>query len=184
MWCGVAGSVPVAPEHHTTPGRVARRIAPPIGSAPIPCSPTSHGTPVSAPARPPTYSRVLSIPRQRPLPRLRIPRHKYFPVPGVDGALVTFRLAPPSKRPEVPSERSFHAVVAKAFSERRKMMRNSMQPLYSSQQVGRRRGKGGARSGWQQGAWPLRGDAGHTICSMFLRARLHASLSGWPGACG
>lgn len=75
--------------------------------------------------------------------RLRIPRQKYFPVPGVDGALVTFRLAPPSKRLEVPSERSFHALVTKAFSERRKMMRNSMQPLFSSQQVGR----GGAREG-------------------------------------
>jgi len=70
-----------------------------------------------------------------PLNRLRIPRQKYFPVPGVDGALVTFRLIPPAKRAVVPSERAFHSLVAKAFSERRKMMRNSMQPLYASQQV-------------------------------------------------
>lgn len=74
--------------------------------------------------------------------RLRIPRQKYFPVPGVDGALVTFRLTPPSKRREVPSERGFHAMVSKAFSERRKMMRNSMQPMYSSEQVGRQRTRG------------------------------------------
>ena len=35
----------------------------------------------------------------------------------------------------MPSERGFHALVAKAFSERRKMMRNSMQPLHSSVEV-------------------------------------------------
>jgi 16S rRNA A1518/A1519 N6-dimethyltransferase RsmA/KsgA/DIM1 with predicted DNA glycosylase/AP lyase activity len=71
----------------------------------------------------------------RPRYRLRIPRHKYFPVPGVDGALVTFALAPPAARVSVPDERRFHSVVAKAFSERRKMMRNSMQPLFAPAQV-------------------------------------------------
>ncbi|KAI8477068.1 MAG: S-adenosyl-L-methionine-dependent methyltransferase [Monoraphidium minutum] len=77
------------------------------------------------------YTHFYSSPKYR----LRIPRQKYFPVPGVDGALVTFRLAPPDRRAAVPSERGFHALVAKAFSERRKMMRNSMQPMYTSQQV-------------------------------------------------
>ena len=56
-------------------------------------------------------------------------------MPGVDGALVTFRLMPPAARCSVPSERAFHALVAKAFSERRKMMRNSMQPLHGSGEV-------------------------------------------------
>ena len=78
------------------------------------------------------YTHYYSAPRYR----LRIARTKYFPVPGVDGALVTFRLRGPGERQEVPSERGFNALVAKAFSERRKMMRNSMQPLYSSADVG------------------------------------------------
>ncbi|KXZ54550.1 hypothetical protein GPECTOR_4g615 [Gonium pectorale] len=73
----------------------------------------------------------------KPRYRFRISRHKYDPVPGVDGALVTFALLPPGSRPRVPSERSFHSLVAKAFSERRKKMRNSVQPLYSPEQVER-----------------------------------------------
>lgn len=64
-----------------------------------------------------------------------IPKERYYPPPGVDGALVTFRLLPPSARPAVPSEKGFLALVGKAFLERRKMMRNSVQPLYTTQQV-------------------------------------------------
>jgi len=41
----------------------------------------------------------------------RIPKEKYFPVPGVDGALVTFKLLPPSKRLSVPGERGFIVLV-------------------------------------------------------------------------
>lgn len=37
----------------------------------------------------------------KPKYRLKIPRTKYFPVPGVDGALVTFALIPPVSRPKV-----------------------------------------------------------------------------------
>ncbi|GIL52847.1 hypothetical protein Vafri_8614 [Volvox africanus] len=71
----------------------------------------------------------------KPRYRFRISRLKYDPVPGVDGALVTFSLLPPGARHAVPSERAFHALVVKAFSERRKKMRNSLQPLHSSNQV-------------------------------------------------
>ncbi len=107
----------------------------------------------------------------RPKYRLKIPRTKYFPVPGVDGALVTFALVPPASRPKVRaagggvraaatcscgrgwqaqtrappappcppqvngSERGFLSLVNKAFSEKRKMIRNSLQPLYSPDQV-------------------------------------------------
>jgi 16S rRNA A1518/A1519 N6-dimethyltransferase RsmA/KsgA/DIM1 with predicted DNA glycosylase/AP lyase activity len=35
----------------------------------------------------------------------------------------------------VPSEKGFLALVGKAFLERRKMMRNSVQPLYTTHQV-------------------------------------------------
>lgn len=68
--------------------------------------------------------------------QFRISRFKYYPVPGVDGALVTFKLRPSSKWPQLPSHRAFHNFVAQAFSGRRKMLRNSLQPLYSAQQVG------------------------------------------------
>ncbi|GFR49016.1 hypothetical protein Agub_g11037 [Astrephomene gubernaculifera] len=71
----------------------------------------------------------------KPSYRFRISRLLYDPVPGVDGALVTFALVPPARRPHVPSERGFHVLVAKAFSERRKKMRNSLQPLHSPEQV-------------------------------------------------
>jgi hypothetical protein len=42
----------------------------------------------------------------------RIPKEKYFPVPGVDGALVTFKLLPPGKRLKVPDERGFISMVS------------------------------------------------------------------------
>lgn len=47
----------------------------------------------------------------QPLYRFRIPKEKYFPVPGVDGALVTFRLRPPGQRLPVPDERGFIQMV-------------------------------------------------------------------------
>ena len=76
------------------------------------------------------------LPPAPPSSRFLIPKERYFPPPGVDGALVTFRLLPHSARPAVPSDKGFLALVGKAFLERRKMMRNSVQPLYSTQQVG------------------------------------------------
>eukprot|EP00198_Chlamydomonas_reinhardtii_P001874 XP_001691210.1 ribosomal RNA adenine methylase transferase [Chlamydomonas reinhardtii] len=66
--------------------------------------------------------------------RFRISRFKYDPVPGVDGALVTFALRPPGARLQVPSEQALMELVDKAFSERRKKMRNSLSPLYSSEE--------------------------------------------------
>lgn len=42
----------------------------------------------------------------------RIPKEKYFPVPGVDGALVTFKLLPPAQRMQVPDERGFVSTVS------------------------------------------------------------------------
>lgn len=71
----------------------------------------------------------------RPVYRFLIPKEKYYPEPGVDGALVTFRLFPPSARAPVGSEKGFLALVGKAFLSRRKMMRNSVSPLYETAQV-------------------------------------------------
>eukprot|EP00878_Enallax_costatus_P015782 GHUV01016538.1.p1 GENE.GHUV01016538.1~~GHUV01016538.1.p1 ORF type:complete len:339 (+),score=127.36 GHUV01016538.1:531-1547(+) len=71
----------------------------------------------------------------KPVYRFRIPKEKYYPVPGVDGALVTFKLIPAAKRLPVATERGFISMVNKAFSERRKMLRNNLQPTYSTQQV-------------------------------------------------
>lgn len=41
----------------------------------------------------------------------RIPKETYFPVPGVDGALVTFKLLAPAQRLEVSDERGFISMV-------------------------------------------------------------------------
>lgn len=71
----------------------------------------------------------------KPKYRFLIPKEKYFPVPGVDGALVTFALLPPARRLSVPTERGFISLFRKAFLSRRKMIRNNMHPLYSSKQV-------------------------------------------------
>jgi hypothetical protein len=48
---------------------------------------------------------------QQPQPLHRIPKEKYFPVPGVDGALVTFKLRSPAKRLPVNDERGFVSLV-------------------------------------------------------------------------
>ena len=47
----------------------------------------------------------------RPVYHFIIPKEKYFPAPGVDGALVTFHLKPEEKRVKVPSERKFIKMV-------------------------------------------------------------------------
>ncbi|KAF8073058.1 celI [Scenedesmus sp. PABB004] len=78
---------------------------------------------------------VLTHFYSRPLYRFRIPKEKYFPVPGVDGALVTFKLLPPARRVPVANERGFVALVNKGFSERRKMLRNTLQSLHSAAAV-------------------------------------------------
>lgn len=41
----------------------------------------------------------------------RIPKEKYYPVPGVDGALVTFKLLPHSRRLQVQGEKGFITMV-------------------------------------------------------------------------
>jgi 16S rRNA A1518/A1519 N6-dimethyltransferase RsmA/KsgA/DIM1 with predicted DNA glycosylase/AP lyase activity len=50
---------------------------------------------------------------------------------------------PPSL--QVPSEKGFLALVGKAFLSRRKMMRNSIEPLYTTAQVEEALGKCGLR---------------------------------------
>ncbi len=71
--------------------------------------------------------------------RFRIAKEKYYPAPGVDGALVTFSLTPPASRAAslLPParDRDFLSVVDSGFGERRKMLRNSLQPRFSGQQV-------------------------------------------------
>lgn len=71
--------------------------------------------------------------------RFRISRFKYDPVPGVDGALVTFKLIPLSKRLLLPGgeggERKFMQLVYRGFDQRRKMLRNSLQPAFTPPQV-------------------------------------------------
>lgn len=65
----------------------------------------------------------------------KIDRKKYVPVPKVHGAVVEFRLRKPEERPSVPDERAFISLVKKAFLQRRKALRNSLQPLVSSSEA-------------------------------------------------
>ncbi len=68
--------------------------------------------------------------------RFSIPKEKYYPAPGVDGALITFTLTPHApRRLALPSDRGFLATVDKGFGERRKKLRNSLQPLFAAEQV-------------------------------------------------
>lgn len=67
--------------------------------------------------------------------KFQIDRRKYHPAPKVNGAVVDFALRPPQSRPAVPAEKQFLQLLRKAFSQRRKVMRNSLQPLYDPVQV-------------------------------------------------
>ena len=62
----------------------------------------------------------------------KIDRKKYVPSPKVHGAVVEFRLRKPEERLAVPDERTFISLVKKSFMQRRKALRNSLQPLVSS----------------------------------------------------
>lgn len=67
----------------------------------------------------------------------KIDRRKYVPAPKCHGAVVDFRLRPPDDRPAVPrgDEAHFIKLVKKAFLQRRKALRNSLQPLVNPEQA-------------------------------------------------
>ena len=62
----------------------------------------------------------------------KIDRKKYIPAPKVHGAVVEFQLKSQQERVAVPDERAFISLVKKAFLQRRKALRNALQPLVSS----------------------------------------------------
>jgi 16S rRNA A1518/A1519 N6-dimethyltransferase RsmA/KsgA/DIM1 with predicted DNA glycosylase/AP lyase activity len=66
-----------------------------------------------------------------PFFKFKIDRECYFPAPAVHGALVEFRLKPPAEWPSVQSEREFLSFVWQAFSAKRKLLANSLQPKWS-----------------------------------------------------
>jgi 16S rRNA (adenine1518-N6/adenine1519-N6)-dimethyltransferase len=65
----------------------------------------------------------------RPRYLFRIDRNKYEPAPSVHGAVVEFELLAPGQRAAVPDERAFLRLVKHAFLQRRKTLRNALQPL-------------------------------------------------------
>jgi ribosomal RNA small subunit methyltransferase A len=62
----------------------------------------------------------------------KIDRKKYIPAPKVHGAVVEFNLKSAEERLSVPDEREFLSLVKKSFLQRRKALRNALQPLVSS----------------------------------------------------
>eukprot|EP00798_Chlamydomonas_sp_ICE-L_P000281 gene281-1617_t len=68
--------------------------------------------------------------------RLKIPKEKYYPAPGVDGALTTFDLIPPEQRVKTPDVQGiFMSTVYKSFLARRKMIKNNLQSEYTLSQI-------------------------------------------------
>ncbi|KAL4434460.1 hypothetical protein ABPG75_000901 [Micractinium tetrahymenae] len=78
---------------------------------------------------------LLTLYYSNPRYLFKIDRRKYHPAPKVHGAVVAFDLTPPAQRLEVPDEAEFVKLVKKAFSQRRKVVRNSLRPLYEPAQV-------------------------------------------------
>ena len=55
-----------------------------------------------------------------------VPRTAFYPVPGVDGAVILLRMRPPEVRVPVPSASFFKRLVTAGFSQRRKKLCNSL----------------------------------------------------------
>lgn len=65
----------------------------------------------------------------------KIDRSCFYPVPNVHGALATFSLLPSADWPCVRDEREFLVFVRQAFLSKRKMLTNSLQPMWSRETV-------------------------------------------------
>eukprot|EP00887_Chlorella_sp_A99_P004463 scaffold30.g4463.t1 len=122
------------------------RQLPPLGCPAPPCSPRApppqDEVAVRLTARDPGGAdwramnilvQFYSLPSYRRA--FRIDRRRYHPAPGVHGAVIEFALLPPEARVPVPEERAFLRLVKKAFGQRRKVLRNALQPLYGREQV-------------------------------------------------
>ncbi|KFM28951.1 Ribosomal RNA small subunit methyltransferase A [Auxenochlorella protothecoides] len=66
----------------------------------------------------------------RPSIRFKVPRWAFSPAPKVNGAVVHLELLAPEDRPPVPSEAAFLTLVRFAFHQRRKMLKNTLAPLF------------------------------------------------------
>ncbi|GJP34108.1 hypothetical protein CLOM_g18573 [Closterium sp. NIES-68] len=64
-----------------------------------------------------------------------VSRRSFLPPPNVDAAVVSFALKPPMARVHVASPSEFFNMVNMAFQAKRKMLRSSLQPEYSSERV-------------------------------------------------
>eukprot|EP00271_Cylindrocystis_brebissonii_P003005 TRINITY_DN13752_c0_g1_i1.p1 TRINITY_DN13752_c0_g1~~TRINITY_DN13752_c0_g1_i1.p1 ORF type:complete len:409 (-),score=61.40 TRINITY_DN13752_c0_g1_i1:252-1478(-) len=64
-----------------------------------------------------------------------VDRKSFLPPPRVDAAVASFALRRPHEYPPVSSPRAFFALVHDAFLGKRKMLRNSLQRLFSSAMV-------------------------------------------------
>lgn len=72
----------------------------------------------------------------RPRYLFKIDRRKYVPMPKCHGAVVDFDLIPPDQRPRLPcGQDEFFRFVKRGFLQRRKALRNSLQPSFESTHV-------------------------------------------------
>ncbi|KAJ1277638.1 hypothetical protein BS78_04G018500 [Paspalum vaginatum] len=67
--------------------------------------------------------------------KFRVNKENFFPIPKVDGAVISFKLKNAEEYPPVGSPKSFFSMVNSAFNGKRKMLRKSLQHIRSSSEI-------------------------------------------------
>ncbi|KAI4979207.1 hypothetical protein ZWY2020_015960 [Hordeum vulgare] len=67
--------------------------------------------------------------------KFKVERANFFPQPTVDGGVIRFKIKDAGEYPPVSSNKSFFSMVNSAFNGKRKMLRKSLQHLYSSVEI-------------------------------------------------
>ncbi|XP_044418213.1 ribosomal RNA small subunit methyltransferase, chloroplastic [Triticum aestivum] len=67
--------------------------------------------------------------------KFKVERANFFPQPTVDGGVIRFKIKDAGEYPPVSSNKSFFSMVNSAFNGKRKMLRKSLQHLYSSADI-------------------------------------------------
>ncbi|KAL3682479.1 hypothetical protein R1sor_000501 [Riccia sorocarpa] len=63
--------------------------------------------------------------------KFKVPRKSFYPVPRVDGGVVRFDLKKESEYPPVACTKNFFAMINSAFNSKRKMLRNTLQHMFT-----------------------------------------------------
>ncbi|KAE8769739.1 Ribosomal RNA small subunit methyltransferase A [Hordeum vulgare] len=75
------------------------------------------------------------VQRKEPEYKFKVERDNFFPEPTVDGGVIRFKIKDVGEYLPVSSNKSFFSMVNSVFNGKRKMLRKSLQHLYSSVQI-------------------------------------------------